>query len=214
MNNKQAKKMIAIIDYGIGNVGSITNMLKRVKTKSYLASTCEDVEKAEKIILPGIGHFGSGMEALRQSGLIPALEEKALNQKIPILGICLGMHLMGKFSEEGNEKGLGWFDGNVKHFSNMKEAEKVRIPHMGWNYVNIVKKNDLTEGFFENSKFYFVHSYFFECENPNDILLSTNYGEEFTSAFQKENLMGVQFHPEKSHKYGMRLMENFARLGC
>ena len=204
--------MIAIVDYGIGNIGSISNMLKRVKAKSYLASTKEDIKKAEKIILPGVGHFGSGMAALRNSGLIEILEHKVFVEKVPVLGVCLGMQLMSDGSEEGNEKGLGWISGKVKHFSHLNTQGNIRIPHMGWNFVNSTKAHALTNNLIDKSKFYFVHSYYFECQNANDKLLNTQYGEEFTSAIQKDNIMGVQFHPEKSHKYGMRLMENFVGL--
>mgnify|MGYP000058900368 FL=1 len=205
-------KMIAIIDYGIGNVGSITNMLKKVKAESYLASTIADVQRAEKIILPGVGHFSSGMESLINSGLIETIEDKVLNERVPTLGICLGMQLMADYSEEGQVKGLGWVPGKVKNFSSRPNIGNNRVPHMGWNFTKEQKQSPLLNEFIEKSKFYFVHSYFYECENPDDVLLKTDYGGDFTSAFQKENIMGVQFHPEKSHKYGMKLLGNFAEM--
>ncbi|PHZ84847.1 imidazole glycerol phosphate synthase subunit HisH [Paremcibacter congregatus] len=205
--------MIAIVDYGIGNLGSIANMLKKVGAKCYFARSIIDIKKAEKIILPGVGHFSSGMKALQQSKLIPVIEDRIFNDNIPILGICLGMQLMSDSSEESNEKGLGWIPGKVKRFSNLYEDISIRVPHMGWNRVEAQKDSPLINDFEEKSKFYFVHSYYYECKNQKDVLLTTQYGVEFASAIQKGNIMGAQFHPEKSHKYGMKLMKNFSGLG-
>lgn len=209
----KAYEMIAIVDYGIGNIASIANMINKVKAKSYLASTIEDIQKSEKIILPGIGHFKSGMDALIASGLIPAIEKKVFEEKTPILGICLGMQLFASHSEEGDTDGLGWIPGTVRHFSRKNNGQDIKIPHMGWNSVVEKKKGPLVKDFADPSKFYFVHSYYYDCDDSADILLETNYGGVFTSAVQKKNIMGAQFHPEKSHKYGMQLFKNFAEMG-
>ena len=204
---------IVIIDYGMGNLGSIANMIKKVGGTSLISSKISDIENADKLILPGVGAFDSGMNNLIQSGLKAAVEEKVFSKKIPILGICLGMQLMTKSSEEGIEKGLGWIDAQTIKFGFPDLEQKPRIPHMGWNTVIKNKNHKIIEGIeFNYSRFYFVHSYYVNCNDENDILLTCNYFNNFTAAFQKDNIMGVQFHPEKSHKFGMQIFRNYLEL--
>ncbi len=204
--------MITIIDYNAGNIKSIQNMLKRIGAKSCISSNSAEIEQAEKLILPGVGHFDYGMRNLKQSGLIDVLHKKVLNDKAPLLGICLGAQLLGNGSEEGEAKGLAWIDMDVVKFDKTKLPESLKIPHMSWNEINIIKESKLLEGLDNESRFYFVHSYHMKCNDENDVLTNTNYGYEFTSAVEKENIFGVQFHPEKSHKFGMRLLENFVKI--
>lgn len=204
--------MITIINYNAGNIKSIQNMLKRIGAKSCISSNVEEIEQAEKLILPGVGHFDYGRRNLQESGLIEVLNKKVLIDKVPLLGICLGAQLLGNRSEEGVEKGLGWIDMEVVKFDENKLPENLKIPHMSWNEIKIKKQSNLLTGLNNESRFYFVHSYHMKCNNENDILANTNYGYEFTSAVEKENIFGVQFHPEKSHKFGMRLLENFVNI--
>lgn len=204
--------MITIINYNAGNIKSIQNMLKRIGAKSCISSDATEIEQAEKLILPGVGHFDYGMNNLKQSGLIEVLNKKVLIDKIPLLGICLGAQLLGNRSEEGVEKGLGWIDMDIVKFDKTKMPDHLKIPHMSWNEIIVKKDSALLKGLDNNSRFYFVHSYHMKCNNVNDVLANTNYGYEFTSAVEKENIFGVQFHPEKSHKFGMRLLENFVAI--
>lgn len=200
---------IVIVDYKLGNLGSVYNMLKYLGINSIISGDKDIVEKADKLILPGVGAFDEGMKNLKESGLIPVLNRKVLQQNIPILGICLGMQLLGEASEEGTEKGLGWIKAVCKKFS--FEDSSIKIPHMGWNFTIPCKDRILVRAL-EGSKFYFVHSYYMECRSEADVLMKSLYGIDFTCAVQRENIMGVQFHPEKSHKYGMQLFKNFADL--
>lgn len=202
--------MIAIIDYGIGNLGSIKNMLKKVGSESVvLAKTDEDVVAADKYILPGVGAFDSGMRMLNQSGMRKELDRQILEYHKPVLGICLGMQMLGEGSEEGVEKGLGYIPFSCVKFQ--FQSERCRIPHMGWDYVNIQKETSLTLDCRENSRFYFVHSYYAKCKHSEDILLTCEYGITFAAGVNRDNIYGVQFHPEKSHNYGKWLMENFMK---
>lgn len=204
--------MITIINYNAGNIKSIQNMLKRIGAKTCISSNVDEIEQAEKIILPGVGHFDFGMINLKQSGLIEVLNKKVLKDKVPLLGICLGAQLLGNRSEEGKEKGLGWINMDVVKFDNVKMPENYKIPHMSWNEIEIKKSSKLLEGLNIESRFYFVHSYHMKCNDENDVLTNTNYGYEFTSAVEKDNIFGVQFHPEKSHKFGMKLLDNFVKI--
>lgn len=201
--------MITIIDYGIGNIGSIKNMLKKVGEKSIISSDIEEINVAEKLILPGVGAFDFGMEQLKNFDLINILNKKVLVDKIPILGICLGMQLFSKQSEEGLKPGLGWIEGITKKFS-FDNHQNLAIPHMGWNTIKIKKESKLLSDLPKDSRFYFVHSYHLDCKDSSDQLCSSEYGFEFTSAIEKGNILGVQFHPEKSHKFGMQILKNFA----
>ena len=204
--------MILIIDYGIGNPGSIRNMLKKIGVEAVISSNIPDIEKADKLILPGVGAFDNGMKNLRERGLIPALNDKVINQKIPILGICLGMQLLTNKSEEGKLEGLGLIDAETVKFRFNAANDNLRIPHMGWNQIKSIKKSPLVNGVEENSRFYFVHSYHVVCRNNEDILAIANYGYDFVAAVNRDNIFGVQFHPEKSHKFGMQILKNFAEL--
>jgi glutamine amidotransferase len=205
--------MITIINYGAGNLLSIKNMLKKAGASDTLISDKrEDIENAEKLILPGVGHFDYGMQKLNESGLIPIIEDKVLNQKTPILGICLGAQLMTQSSEEGSVNGLGWVNGKTVAFDKTKLPKGYKIPHMGWNDVFEKKATSLFHEMPENPRFYFVHSYHLEMENENDVWLTANYGYDFCAAYQKENIFACQFHPEKSHKFGLQLMKNFVTL--
>lgn len=199
---------ICIVDYGLGNVGSILNMLKRI---GYLAEITNDVKKirgAQKIILPGVGAFDSGIKKLKELGLVDDIKECVLVKKVPILGICLGMQLMAIRSEEGKEDGLSLIDAEVIKF-NFKENLALKVPHMGWNSVEVRKTHPLIEGMEQEMRFYFVHSYYVKCNREEDILTTTKYGISFVSAFANGNILGVQFHPEKSHKFGLQLLKNF-----
>lgn len=204
--------MIVIVNYGLGNLGSIKNMLKKVGFESVISSNPEEIRKASKLILPGVGAFDSGMKNLNELRIIPVLEEKIFAKKTSILGICLGMQLFTKKSEEGKMAGLGWIDAETVRFQFYEEKGKLKIPHMGWNTIKVKKKSTLYRDPFSEMRFYFVHSYHVVCQKGDDILTETHYGYDFTSSFQKENIMGVQFHPEKSHKFGMKLLRNFADL--
>lgn len=204
--------MISIINYNAGNIKSIQNMLKRIGAKSCINSDANEIEQAEKLILPGVGHFDYGMKNLQESGLIEVLNKKVLVDKVPLLGICLGAQLLGNRSDEGTEKGLGWIDMDIVKFDKTKMAENLKIPHMSWNEIKIKKQSYLLEKLSDQSRFYFVHSYHMQPKSTNDVLTTSFYGYEFVSGVQKDNIFGVQFHPEKSHKYGMRLLENFVNL--
>ena len=202
--------MIVIVDYGLGNHGSIKNMFKYLDIRDVkISSDPSEINNADKVILPGVGSFDNGMKNITKLGLIDVLNKKALVDKVPFLGICLGMQLMTKCSEEGELKGLGWFDAVTKKFN---ISEDLKVPHMGWNYVKSV--ND-TNYFLKNDKkyrFYFVHSYYVKSNDPSDVLFETNYGTPFHSAIQKNNIIGMQFHPEKSLHFGMDILEIFSKL--
>jgi imidazole glycerol-phosphate synthase subunit HisH len=204
--------MISIINYGMGNLGSIQNMLKKLNIKSEIINSPEECQDAQKIILPGVGHFEEGMRVLNDNGWLPILNQKVLEEKIPVLGICLGMQLMTSHSEEGNCNGLNWINANVKHFK--FEDQKMKVPHMGWNEVQPNFNSPLFEDFekLEDIRYYHVHSYFVELENADLEISKTFYGIPFTSGFQNGNIYGVQFHPEKSHKFGLKMLSNFAKI--
>ncbi len=201
--------MIVVVDYGMGNIGSIVNMIKRAGGESTVSSDPEVVGRAEKLIIPGVGSFDHGMKNLNESGLADVLNKKVQEEKVPVLGICLGMQLMAKSSEEGVLPGFGWVDAVCKKFRFTGENKNLRIPHMGWNEVNIKKHDGIFRNMYDDASFYFVHSYYVECANAEDIAATTDYGLEFTSSLQHRNIFATQFHPEKSHKYGLLVMKNF-----
>lgn len=203
--------MIVIVDYGMGNSGSIRNMLKYVGVSSIISSSVEEISAADKLILPGVGSFDAGMRNLREMGLEEPLRRKALQEKVPVLGICLGMQLLTHASEEGTEAGLGWIDAETIRFIGTTDQYRIRVPHMGWNAAVPSKVSPLLSDVEQDSRYYFVHSYHVVCRNQDDVLCRTPYGDKFVSAVQRENIYGTQFHPEKSHRYGMRLLENFAK---
>jgi imidazole glycerol-phosphate synthase subunit HisH len=205
--------MIAIINYGLGNLGSIQNMFKKVGCKDVIITNDpEEIDKADKLLLPGVGAFDNGMQKINDSGLLPILNRQALEVKKPILGICLGMQLLTNRSEEGHLPGLGWIDADTLRFNFGENIERLKVPHMGWNEIKISKEHSLCQDLPEPSRFYFVHSYFVKCNKPHEELMSCHYGIDFTCAVQQDNIMGVQFHPEKSHKFGMTLLKNFVDL--
>jgi glutamine amidotransferase len=200
--------MISIINYGLGNLGSIQNMFKKIGFDSVIINNPLDLEKSTKIILPGVGSFDTGMKNLFDGGWIDKLNEMVLVQKKPVLGICLGMQLMCQSSEEGELEGLKWIDADVKKFK--FNNNELKVPHMGWNFCNSVKDTMLLKDDLINRRFYFVHSYYV-CNNlREDVLLETSYGITFTSSFERNNIIGMQFHPEKSHKFGLNILKNFA----
>jgi glutamine amidotransferase len=200
--------MITIIDYGMGNLGSVVNMIKRIGYNSEITSDISKILSADKIILPGVGHFDKAMQNIVSLGLSDVIKKKALEDKTPILGICLGMQIMCKSSEEGEADGLGLINAVVKKFLFIGE-KKLKIPHMGWNMIRKQKDGPLFFSMSENCRFYFVHSYYVVCNELNDVMTTTYYGFDFHSSFVQSNIIGVQFHPEKSHKFGMLLLKNF-----
>jgi len=204
--------VIVIVDYGMGNLGSILNMLKKIGVSARVSSDTHEIEAAEKLILPGVGAFDTGMLRLRELGLLEILDSKAFVHKTPVLGVCLGMQLLTKESEEGLLPGLGWIDGKAIRFRFDPKQSNLKIPHMGWNSVTIHREGSLFKGMDQDVRFYFVHSYHIVCNDEQDVLATTDYGYGFVSAVQRENIMGAQFHPEKSHKFGMKLLKNFVEL--
>lgn len=204
--------MITIIDYGVGNINAFVNVYKRVDVPVKIAKTKEDLEDAQKLILPGVGHFDHAMAQLNNSGMRDTLDELVLGKEIPVIGICVGMQMMANSSDEGKLEGLKWIDATVKKFDETKINQVTRLPHMGWNDVKPVKDMELFKGLEKDSIFYFLHTYYFHCHNSEDIMAVTQYGDEFASAAHHENKYGIQFHPEKSHHYGEILLHNFAKL--
>jgi glutamine amidotransferase len=199
---------VAVIDYGMGNIGSICNMLKYIGSPHIVTSDHREIESCDKIILPGVGHFDLAMQNLEQRDLVKPLQDLVLGRKTPILGICLGMQLMCSSSEEGNGKGLGYFDAQARRFRPPAETG-LKVPHMGWSEVDFAKQTNLSDQLGDTARFYFVHAYAVTCNNPDDVWGTTRYGETFVSAFARDNIAGVQFHPEKSHRYGIQLFRNF-----
>ena len=194
----------------MGNLGSVKNMLKKIGEESLISSKKEDISNAKKLLLPGVGSFDSAMKNLHDLDVIDLIKKKVLVEKVPILGICLGMQLLTNTSEEGRLEGFGFVDAEVKRFDFESLDKKLPIPHMGWNKTILHKESNLyKDNNDKNRRFYFVHSYAVTCKDENDILTTTEYGYEFVSSFEKDNIIGCQFHPEKSHKYGMKLFKNF-----
>lgn len=203
--------MITIVNYGLGNLGSIQNMLKRIGVPSMISADIKDIESAEKIILPGVGAFDSAIQKIDELNLRSILIKKATEDKVPFLGICLGMQLLTRSSEEGKLQGLNLIPAQTIKFKFDKSAN-LKIPHMGWNFVKPNTDSKLTHGFNPEYRFYFVHSYKVVCDNETNSILKTDYGGLFDSAIQNENIYGTQFHPEKSHKFGINLLTNFSKL--
>lgn len=199
---------IVIVDYSMGNLRSVLKKFEGLKSDAIISSDLNVIESASKLILPGVGHFGTAVERLKSSGIWDILNHKVLIEKTPILGICLGMQLMAKSSEEGKENGFAWFDAQVVRFK-VSDTLKFKVPHIGWNTLYSQKNSNLLEGIADDSMYYFVHSYHIECYDKSDILTTTNYDYSFVSTIQKEHIIGTQFHPEKSHDCGEQLIKNF-----
>ncbi len=204
--------MITVVDFQMGNLGSIANMIRKIGAEVTVTSKPAVLRHADKLILPGVGHFERGKASLEQHGLVPVLDELVRQRKVPVLGICLGMQLMCRASEEADRPGLGWVDADVKRFDTVAFPD-VRVPHMGWNVAKPVRPSPLFDASSnEPQRFYFVHAYYVECHDPKDVLATTHHGNDFCSAFAHENMWGVQFHPEKSHAFGMDLFRRFVAL--
>lgn len=204
--------MIRVVDYGVCNIGSILNMYRRLGVEAQAAATPADVEGAERIILPGIGAFDAGMRNLAERGFAAPLAHAALERRVPVLGICLGMQLLGTGSSEGELPGLSWLEARVRHFNEMAPAavKGLKLPHIGWNFIEQARPHPLLEGVEEPPRFYFVHSYCMDSAPPDTLARSRYGGIAFTAMVARANIAGAQFHPEKSHRFGMRLLRNFA----
>lgn len=201
--------MIVIIDYGMGNLGSVVNMVKKAGAQAVVSTDKDAIKKAKKLILPGVGAFDNGMKNLKDRNLIPLLNEKVLEEKTTILGLCLGMQLFTQRSEEGKMLGLGWLDAETVSFKFEGANANLKVPHMGWNTIQICQPHPLFAEMNNETRFYFVHSYHVVCKETGTVVAQTDHGYMFPSAIAKENILGVQFHPEKSHNFGMKLFKNF-----
>lgn len=204
--------MITVIDYGLGNIQAFTNMYKRLGFEACRATKAAELESATKLILPGVGAFDHAMELLDASGMRAALDALVLGQKVPVLGICVGMQMLADGSDEGTAPGLGWVPGRVRAFRTDERSAGLPLPHMGWNDVVPVTGASLFASLENDARFYFLHSFFFECAEPQSVAATTSYGLEFSCAVSSGNVHGVQFHPEKSHHHGAQLLKNFAEL--
>ncbi len=204
--------MIAIVDYGLGNVKAFANIYKKLNVPLVIAKSKADLTGITKVILPGVGAFDHAMQQFNASGMREQVEELVLGAKCPLIGICVGMQMLAAGSDEGHDVGLGWISGRVKKLDATLIPYKTRLPHMGWNDVVRKKENPLLKGFNENSLFYFLHSYYFDCVDANDIVATTSYGMEFAAIVNRDNIFGIQCHPEKSHEFGIAILKNFSEL--
>lgn len=204
--------MISILDYGSGNINAIRNIYDRLDIPCEFISSASEIEKVDKVILPGVGAFDETISTLRAKGIVDVLNRRVEKGDLPILGICVGMQMLGNSSEEGTLSGLGWIPGEVKKFDKNLIQGKPKLPHLGWNSISIVKDCPLFKGIDEEIGFYFVHSYYFSCKDEENVLTTTDYGITFHSAIARGKVFGVQFHPEKSHDNGIQLLRNFAEL--
>lgn len=205
--------MITIVDYGLGNITAFLNVYRRLNIEARTATSAAELEGATRVILPGVGHFDHAMERLEASGMRQTLDALVLGCGVPVVGVCVGMQMLADSSEEGSRLGLGWIPGRVRAFSGWEPARTLPMPHMGWNDVRPLAASPLLSHFEEDeARFYFLHSFFFECARPEDALAVARYGDDFTCVVRSGNIYGVQFHPEKSHHFGTRLLQNFAEL--
>ncbi|HQT24177.1 MAG: imidazole glycerol phosphate synthase subunit HisH [Sphingobacteriales bacterium 17-39-43] len=203
--------MITIINYGMGNLGSVQNMFNRIGVKSRISGDLNEIKDSEKLLLPGVGAFDAAMQRINDGGFNELLTHMVEIDKVPVLGICLGMQLLTSSSEEGLLPGLGWINAKTVKFK-FNEDSSLKVPHMGWNLINAKNDSRLTKNLPDEPRFYFVHSYFVKCHHPENIVCTTHYGHDFDSVIQKDNIWGAQFHPEKSHKFGMKLLKNFSEI--
>lgn len=202
--------MIRIIDYGLGNVSAFLNLYKRLNIEAAVGRNADELRQATKLILPGVGAFDHAMELLQASGMRDTLDDLVIQRKVPVLGICVGMQILARGSDEGRAAGLGWIDGHVKGFKSL--GQDLMLPHMGWNDVLPVGDARLFAGLEGEARFYFLHSFYFHCERAQDVAAVSRYGIDFSCAVHSDNIYGVQFHPEKSHHFGAQLLQNFAEL--
>jgi glutamine amidotransferase len=204
--------MITVVDYGLGNIQAIANIYKRLGIPAKMARTADDLDDSSRIVLPGVGAFDWAMDRLNQSGMRKRLDELVLNERRPVVGICVGMQMMAKRSDEGVLEGLGWIDADVKLFDASKFVDRTHLPHMGWNDAVPRSSQCLFRGLDRGARFYFLHSYYFSARREEDVLAVTDYGGPYASSVRRDNVYGVQFHPEKSHQWGIQLLKNFAEL--
>ena len=204
--------MITIVDYGLGNIRAFLNAYARLNIQAQTASSSLELSSASKVILPGVGSFDDAMTQLERSGMRDALDELALRRRVPILGVCVGMQMLARGSDEGKLPGLGWIAGTVRSLGSLMPGNKLPVPHMGWNDVRPVGQPKLFDGLMMEARFYFLHSYVVQCDRQEDAVAMATYGVDFACAVSASNICGVQFHPEKSHQFGLRLLQNFACL--
>lgn len=204
--------MITIIDYGSGNINAISNIYEKLNVPCKIAKFPEDVRGAQKLFLPGVGAFDETIMMLDKTGFREVLDVEVIENQVPIMGICVGMQILAESSEEGMLPGLGYVKGEVKKLNESLLKHKPKLPHLGWNSIEKIKQSPIFDGIDDELGFYFLHSYYFECERSEDVLATTNYGLTFSSAIGRDNIYGIQFHPEKSHHNGVRLLHNFALL--
>lgn len=204
--------MITIVDYGLGNIKAFANIYRQLDIPCTIATHSRDLDGASHVILPGVGAFDQAMKRLQESGMRDRLDDLVLNQKVFVIGVCVGLQILMSSSEEGTSPGLGWIDGEVRLFRQPEQGAPLRVPHMGWNNVSPLRSDGLFAGLDADSRFYFLHSYFTDCSERSDVLAEARYGGEFACAVNRGNIYGVQFHPEKSHGFGIRLLKNFAEL--
>lgn len=200
--------MLVVVDYGMGNLRSVLSKLRRLKVEAIVSGDPTDVAAATRLLLPGVGAFGAGMRNLADRGLLDVLNTRVLEDGVPVLGICLGFQLLTQHSEEGDVAGLGWIDGETRRFDS---DLGIRVPHAGWNAVEVARDNGLWRDVPDDERFYFTHSYYVTCNRPEDAIGTTHYGTDFVAAVQRDNVYGTQFHPEKSHRQGLQILENFSQ---
>lgn len=210
MTNSNAA--VTIADYGLGNINAFLNVFKRLNIAARRATTAAELEGATRLVLPGVGHFDHAMRELNASGMRETLDDLVLRRRVPVLGICVGMQMLAHGSDEGTEAGLGWIDGRVRGLGSRQPVQSIPLPHMGWNDVRVNRETPLLKDLEQDARFYFLHSYYFDCARDEDVVATADYGGQFGCVVGSDNVYGVQFHPEKSHHFGTRLLQNFAEM--